>query len=76
MLLKDSISDIEKEIYLGIFRKFNILRVRMKLSYMATCQLKTVKEFLLEGIVNSFIHLRGQGLLVDADNEKYDDKFF
>ena len=48
----------------------------MKLSYMATCQLKTVKEFLLEGIVNSFIYLRGQGLLVDADNEKYDDKFF
>lgn len=30
-------SEFEKNLYLGVFRKFNMLRVRMKLSYMAIC---------------------------------------
>lgn len=54
---------MENALYLRVFQRFNLLRVRMKISYMALCKQKTIKEFWLEGILSSYNKLNGEGYI-------------
>ena len=45
---------IEKA-YISVFHRFNLLRIRMKISYMALMRQMTVKELFLSTILNTFI---------------------
>ena len=43
--------------YISVFHRFNLLRIRMKISYMALMRQMTVKELFLSTILNTFIQL-------------------
>lgn len=55
--------EMETALYLKVFQRFNMLRIRMKISYMALCKQLTVKEFLLEGILSSYNKLNIGGYI-------------
>jgi hypothetical protein len=61
---------IERDIYLSTFKAFNRMSVRMKISFMALQNLQTVKEFMLEKILNSYQTLK-QANLIDHDWEQH-----
>ena len=45
---------LERVLYLKVFKTYNIMRVRMKISYMALVKQKTVKELFFEAILETF----------------------
>ena len=53
----------EQKIYLQVFKRFNLLRVRMKISFMALQRQMTIKELFLETILDSYHKLNSLGLV-------------
>lgn len=51
----------ENEMYLSVIKRFNIMKVRMKISYQALLKSQTVKELIFESILHSFKYFKKIG---------------
>lgn len=54
----------EKVLYLSVLKRFVLLRVRMKISYMAILRSLTIKELFLEAILQSYKQFLAMNLTV------------
>ena len=62
----------ETALYQKVFRKYLLLKVRMKISYMAFMEGKTVKELLLHAILKSYNELCHAGLIEAPCDDPFD----
>lgn len=53
----------ETKMYLAVFKRFRLMRVRMKISYHALCKSLTVKELWLEAILDAYNKRLSKGLI-------------
>ena len=62
----------ETALYQKVFRKYLVLKVRMKISYMAFMEGKTVKELFLHAILKSYHELTVAGLIDAPPDDPFD----
>ena len=53
----------EQDVYLKIFKYFSLMRIRMKISYMALIKKCTVRELFLQSICKTFKYLQKTGAI-------------
>lgn len=58
---KDKRELLIKDLYRQAFKKFKLLRIRMKISYEAFTKENTVLELFLRAIINTYNHLKHEG---------------
>ena len=66
---------LREEAFLQIFKRFNLMRIRMKISFMALQKLQTIKEFFMEAILEQYKKLISQGLIHPHKDTLPDDLF-
>ena len=65
----------ENKLYLSTLKKFKLMKVRMKISYSALVKGMTVKELILDSILETYVKLNKLGLIKNPF-EQGDDEFF
>ena len=65
----------ETRMYLAVFKRFKLMRVRMKISYMALCKTMTAKELWLEAVLDAYKTRLNKGLIKKAFEQGSDDFF-
>lgn len=65
----------ETKMYLSVFKRFRLMRVRMKISYAALCRGITVKELWLEAILDAYNKRLAKGL-IKKPFKQGEDEFF
>lgn len=59
----------EQAVYKMVYSKYTILKIRLKISFMAFQQSKTVKDLFISAIIKTYQHFINEGFIEDNYNQ-------